>query len=155
MHTIQMSGPDRHMIHLAPASESGGTANNICGLNRHARDERGEHLYGFSVGGGYSDPDAYACPECLLFAPGHTVVGMFADLFALDPVVAVIEEHRYTGIRGRSWDDPDGMRVTCSCGWEQSYAGHNHTSRALLHPRHVAEQITAAAAPPLTAAAVG
>lgn len=84
--TVQMSdgapGGSR-TIHLAGPGQHGGTGNNACGLDRHARGPGGEHLYGFSVGGGWTDPHARPCRGCLRVleaAPGP-VSGIFAHLF--------------------------------------------------------------------------
>lgn len=58
-----------------------------------------------------------------------------------EPVTAtdVILGHVYDGTRGQSHDDPDGIRIVCSCGnWSQNIAGmQGITTWRLAHAEHV------------------
>lgn len=95
--TVQMSDNapgGRHLIHLGLAISTG-NGNNVCGLDRHAKDARGRGLYGFSCSGGASDPDATACPSCVTFLasrPGP-IRGTFRDLFSTDDVRRQMQEY--------------------------------------------------------------
>ncbi len=81
--TVQMSNTAPggwHRVHLGGPGQYGGVSNNVCGLNRHAPG------YGFSVGGGLSDPLATPCRGCLAVVhadPDPRVTGMFGHLFTL------------------------------------------------------------------------
>ena len=44
---------------------------------------------------------------------------------AVARLATIVAEHRNTGIKGRSWDDAEGYRATCSCGWSENYAGRS------------------------------
>lgn len=48
-------------------------------------------------------------------------------------------KHQDTGIRGESWDAPEGFVRTCSCGWSKSYRNMN-AHGAHLHAEHIDEE---------------
>lgn len=88
--TVQMSASapgGRHRIHLGRYVERGalgaGLGSELCGFDRHYRGPDGEPMFGFSCGGGSTDPDARPCRGCaavLLAEPGR-VHGIFDYLF--------------------------------------------------------------------------
>ncbi|MEC5149179.1 hypothetical protein [Cryobacterium sp. GrIS_2_6] len=82
-YTLFSSSP-RLKVHLAGPAESGGTGPCICGFDRHARDENGRHLVGFSVGGGMTGPrvNHEVCSDCARLAGDSAIRGTHADLFA-------------------------------------------------------------------------
>lgn len=71
------------IIHLAGGAANSGTGPCLCGFDRHARDEEGNHLYGFSVGGGTSGGNTThrLCYECLVAAGDSPRRGTNAHLF--------------------------------------------------------------------------
>lgn len=84
--TVQM-GPNAvggaHCIHLGRYKDDGGLGDNICKNSRHGRDAGG-NPYGFSCGGGSTDPEAYPCGGCLFYLNHNRgpVGGLFSHLFA-------------------------------------------------------------------------
>ncbi|TFD41733.1 hypothetical protein E3T37_03515 [Cryobacterium sp. TMT2-10] len=82
-YTLLDSGPNL-ALHLAGPGKLGGTGPCICGFDRHARDENGRHIVGFSVGGGITGPGVWhtVCAGCAALAAGRTIRGMNAALFA-------------------------------------------------------------------------
>ena len=69
-------------LHLAAPSVYG-TGPCICGFDRHARDEHGRSLVGFSVGGGTYGPGVKhaVCQECARLIDGRPIKGTNASLF--------------------------------------------------------------------------
>ena len=59
-----------------------------------------------------------------------------------DETAQVISDHSWAGLSGRSHDDPDGIRWTCSCGHMESIDGMSGiTSWLAAHSVHVADII--------------
>lgn len=95
--TIETSGPGERYtlfetgpnlsLHLAGTGVHGGTGPCICGFDRHARDENGRGIVGFSVGGGTSGPGVKhtVCPDCARLAGGRPIKGTNAHLFTPTP----------------------------------------------------------------------
>jgi hypothetical protein len=55
-------------------------------------------------------------------------------------LVQRFKDHKHTGIKGTSWDNPEGYQQTCSCGWAKSYRdGYSHG--AGLWEKHMADVI--------------
>lgn len=81
-YTLFESGPNL-IVHLAGPGKTGGTGPCICGFDRHARDENGRTIVGFSVGGGTTGPDVIheVCSECLNLVDGREISGTHAVLF--------------------------------------------------------------------------
>lgn len=81
-YTVFKAGTDL-FVHLAGPSESGGTGPCLCGFDRHARDEKGYHYIGFSVGGGVTGPGYrhHPCPECTALIDGRDIYGTHRELF--------------------------------------------------------------------------
>lgn len=61
-----------------------------------------------------------------------------------DRAVEVLAAHQYDGVKGIDWDSPGGLRESCTCGWEQNYAGHNNASRRALYAAHLVDALAAA-----------
>lgn len=62
-------------------------------------------------------------------------------------VVRVINGHRWAGTKGRSHDDPGGIRWACECGFEQNIAGMSGISSWLdAHAEHAADEVVGALA---------
>lgn len=79
--TLFKSGP---VLSLHLAAPSGyGTGPCLCGFDRHARDENGQGIVGFSVGGGTTGPGVThtICRECERLADGRPIRGTNAGLF--------------------------------------------------------------------------
>jgi hypothetical protein len=55
-------------------------------------------------------------------------------------LVQMFKDHKHTGIKGTSWDDPAGYRQTCACGWGKSYRG-GYSQGAGLWEKHMADVI--------------
>lgn len=89
-YTLFESGP-RLKLHLAGRGKQGGTGPCICGFDRHARDEDGRSIVGFSVGGGVTGPGVQhlVCTDCSSLAGGRQIRGTNAALFA--PAAASID----------------------------------------------------------------
>lgn len=70
-------------VHLAGPTERGGTGPCLCGFDRHARDESGRSLYGFSVGGGVTGPGYRhrVCWKCVALIGGEKILGTHRQLF--------------------------------------------------------------------------
>lgn len=49
----------------------------------------------------------------------------------------VLEQHKYEGIKGESWDTEEGYYHSCSCSWQGSYRGMDAHGR-WMHDDHVA-----------------
>lgn len=63
---------------------------------------------------------------------------------ASDPtVIDIILGHVYDGTRGTSHDDPDGIRIVCTCrDWSQNIAGmQGVTTWRLAHAEHVRAEL--------------
>lgn len=82
-YTLLESGP-RLTLHLAGPAPLGGTGPCICGFDRHARDENGRSIVGFSVGGGVTGPGVQhlVCADCASLAGDRPIRGTNAALFA-------------------------------------------------------------------------
>ena len=81
--TIETSGPGKGLaLHLGAPSGTG-VGPCLCGFDRHARDENGQGLVGFSVGGGTSGPGVkhLVCGDCERLADGRRIHGTNAALF--------------------------------------------------------------------------
>lgn len=80
-YTLFSTGPTLS-LHLAAPSGSG-TGPCLCGFDRHARDENGQGIIGFSVGGGMTGPGVthIVCGECESLAGGRPIRGTNANLF--------------------------------------------------------------------------
>lgn len=55
-------------------------------------------------------------------------------------LVQRFKDHKHTGIKGTSWDNPEGYQQTCSCGWAKSYRG-GYNQGAGLWEKHMADVI--------------
>lgn len=53
----------------------------------------------------------------------------------------VLEQHKYEGIQGHSWDTEEGYYHSCSCSWQGSYRGMDAHGR-WMHDEHVANVFT-------------
>lgn len=94
--TVEVSGPGQTYrlldaskvgltVHLAGPGKRGGTGPCVCGFDRHARDESGRSMHGFSVGGGITGPDYrhQVCGGCAQLAVkfGAPIQGTHKGLF--------------------------------------------------------------------------
>lgn len=82
-YTLLHTGHDLD-VHLAAGTPRGGVGPCLCGFDRHARDETGRTVVGFSVGGGVTGPSYThrACQVCARMAVGKPIAGLHAALFA-------------------------------------------------------------------------
>lgn len=83
-YTLFVSGTSLD-VHLAGPGNHGGTGKILCGFDRHARDDAGRYLVGFSIGGGSTGPGYHhrPCVECAELINGRSVTGTHRNLFAV------------------------------------------------------------------------